>query len=564
MGFFAMNWSDASKTFENIKKLIEFGFNESLSTYLPEADSQVYEHLDNELEHVDFTRLEQHRAALKHHESRQLSLGALKPFRFQRQMLRQSLKLDVTSRGRRLLETGAVAEAILAGGAATRFFKGKNIMPKALYPITPVAGKSFLDLFLQEAAMVTAVYGTAPPVLIMVSRVTRDRLTKHIREHHLFGLPRDCVFVFPQAHHPRLDNNGNLIIKPDGGLVWYGDGHGGIYGALLRTGLRARLMSAGVRTVVLHNVDNPLSRPFDTKRLGIHDARGRVFTLTVYQRTRPEQKVGILAKVLETGAIEVIEYSEAAPEVMEAVDDKGLVFDCGHVNTNCFDLSVVRDDVPPALYRNKPLVVGDRETRSSTFEILNQHLTRLLPGHKVGIFAGPQEEYFLPTKNMTGPDSVETTQRFLSDRGMEALRHGGATIHGRGQTADISPVMDADGIRRMFKRLEIFDRARVYLSPVEGKGFHGKVVVKKEGTLIVDSMEPFGTFQAGPNRKATQVPPPPMVDVSGSVEVGKGATLILRLNAGAVLKIDKNLKIPDGKSVEITVSQGETRNSWRS
>jgi hypothetical protein len=288
-----------------------------------------------------------------------------------------------------------------------------------------------------------------------------------------------------------------------------------------------------------------------------------LFTLTVYQRLRPEQKVGILARLRDSGKVEVIEYSEAGPGVMEATDEEGLVFDCGHVNTNCFDLSAIGEPVPPTIYTNKPLMVGESSIKSSTFEVLNQHITRMLPGTSVGVFAGDQDKYFLPTKNMEGPDSVQTTREFLSETGVSMLKNAGAIIHGRGQTVDISPLMEEHEISRLFKHLELFDHTKIYLSPVQGPGFSNKVITRKQGTLILDVLEPFGSFTAGPNRKVTQNLPAPILDVAGQVEIGKGATLILRMRAGSVFKTAKTLKVSDGKTLKIELGQGETRNSWR-
>ncbi len=559
-----MNWNDAVSRFPRIRALCDRGYGDSLSVYLPDADARIFERLDEQLSRVDLDRLDQHRRALEHPESRHFALSDLRPIRFKHRTRIQALSKGLTGRGERMLRTGSVGEVILAGGAATRFFKGQNSMPKALYPITPVAEKTFLDIFLQEAVAVAHKYGVAPPVLIMVSEVTKAKVQQALQEHHRFGLPPECIFVFTQAHHPRLDARGRLIIRPDGGLVWYGDGHGGVYKALIANGLRTRLMAAGVHTLVLHNVDNPLARPFDPIRLGFHARGRRLFTMSVYQRTSSTQKVGILAKVLNTGRIEVIEYSEAAPEVMTAMDKAGLLFDCGHINTNYFELSAISDKVPPALYTNKPLIVNGMEVASSTFEVLNQHLTRMLDGLRVGVFAVPEERFFLPTKNMHGPDSVDTTRQVLSENALNLMTQAGVVFHGANHRADLSPVMEPGDINALFPAagMEVFDQARVYLSPVKGPGgpgFTGGVVVRDHGTFILDSVEPFGAFSTGPNRSVVTDAPPPVVDAPGGVVVGKAATLVIRMHAGSVLRLPEKLVVPDGKTLKISLERNEKR-----
>lgn len=559
-----MKWAEAAGQFPWIQTMCERGYGDSGPVYLPRADKSTFQRLNNELAQVDFDRLDNHRMALKNSLQRRLSMDMLKPFRFKRLMQIQTLNTGLAARGKKMLETGMVAEAILAGGAATRFFKGQNTMPKALFPISPVAGKTFLDIFLQEAAQVADKYGIAPPVVIMVSRVTEQQIRHALEEHQKFGLPDECIFILPQAHHPRLDARARIVIQPDGSLVWYGDGHGGVFSALINTGLRVRLMATGVRTLVLHNVDNTLAKPFDVTRLGYHGHGMRLFTMTVYQRKSPEQMVGVLAKLTGSGAVEVIEYSEADPNMMAAKDKDGLLFDCGHVNTNCFNLSAITDKVPPALYTDKPIVVGDKEVRSSTFEVLNQHLTKLLKGLRVGAFAMPEFRCFLPTKTLHGNDSVETTRDFMSTHALDLLRQAGVIFHGRKQTGDLSPILDKAGIKAMFpdKGLELFDHANIYLSPVSGPKippFARGVIVRKKGTFILDSLQPFGEFTSGPNRKTSLSLPSPMIYAGSTIEVKKGATLIIRLYAGSVLKIPGKLVVPEGKTMKIELKQGETR-----
>jgi len=558
-----MNWDEATKRYPWIRTLCERGYEDS-ETYLPRADAQIFEKLNEQLAQVDFDRLDRHRTALKNPELRRLSPDALKPFRFARQIRLQTINPGLAGRGEKMLSAGAVAEVILAGGAATRFFKGQDAMPKALYPISPVAGKTFLDIFLQEAVGVAHKHKIAPPVLIMLSRVTQKQMLNAMESHHRFGLPADCIFTFAQAHHPRLDSDARVIIRPDGSLVWYGDGHGGIFTALIKSGLRLRLMASGVHTLVLHNVDNPLAKPFDATRLGFHSRGHRLMTMTVYQRKKPEQKVGVVSKLAETGAVDVVEYSEADPNLMTASDNKGLLFDCGHVNTNCFELSAITDRVRPALYTDKPLVIGDKKIASSTFEVLNQHLARLLNGLRVGVFASPETECFLPTKNMEGPDSVETTRDFLSNRAFGLLRDAGAVIHGRTHTCDTSPLLDTEGVKTMFPtgKLEIFDHASVYLSPVngtEGATFPHGLVVGKNATFMLDSLQPFGEFSIGPNRRVKQTLPPPVLKAGGQINVKKGGTLIISLSAGSVLKIPKKLVVAEGKTLKIELKRGEKR-----
>ncbi len=543
--------------FRDYKDIIE----PSLEFYLQDGDEQAYKRLADELAKVDWERLAQHRERLLNYEQTRIPMEILKPIRFERQ--KELTKFDLVRLGKALLNEGRVAELILAGGSATRFFKGKMDLPKALYPITPVAQKTFLDIFLQQASVNIMKSGAISPVLIMVSRLTREKILNFIDKSINYGINRKCIYVFEQAHHPRLDMQGRLIITPEGRLVWYGDGHGGVFKALIDSGLRAKLMASGVKCFVLHNVDNPLSRAFDAARIGFHSKGNYQFTITVYKREDENEKVGVIAKRLDTKTIEVVEYSEAPQGLMEARDRHGLLFDSGHVNTNCIDFGVIDRPVKAALYINKKVVVGDKEIDSSTYEVLNQHLTKHLSASRVGIFPVPREEYFLPTKNLHGEYSVDTTRDILSKRAIEAIKAAGGVFLGEGHVGDLFMGYGFAWLGELFEpgSVVVESGGRIYLSPVRGIDgqypIRGKIVIKENATFILDNLAPFGSYEVGVNRMAKFNGDVPKLLIKQDITISESAMLKIVLHPGSVLIIENPIDMKPGMIREIVVKEND-------
>lgn len=469
--------------------------------------------------------------------------------------------------GRASLAAGEWASIVFAGGAATRFYSDArddprvaaviarhgSAPPKGLFPLTPVMGFPFLDLFAAEALAAGVAAGRMPVMVMMTSSLTDAAVRAWAADADLWGFPRNLLVVLGQTEQPRLDADGDLVVGPDGHMVVTGDGHGGVYKALLTPGsggarggasLADRLRAWGVRRVVLHNVDNAASHPFDAARIGFHVRGGYGFTLTVVSRARLSEKVGLVARNPRTGGIEVIEYSVCPREVAEAADPDGRpVLRLAHINTNLVDLDAIRPDIPPTLYTGKKVEVGGRTVESSSFEMLNQHLSGLLPPGRVGVLLADRAEYFLPTKTVTGEDSLEDTAAALNRAATERLRSAGAVVEASARV-EIDPCVAA-GLGGAGPGWRVGEGAAVYLGVRHGEAgappFAAGLEVGAGAAFLCAASRPYGEVRPSADRRVSESPA-----LAGRVRIGRGAVVEPGAHVTIRVEGDGAAVVPDG------------------
>jgi len=146
-----------------------------------------------------------------------------------------------------------VAVAVLNGGMATRFGGAVKGLVEA------VDGVSFLEWKLRDAER------AGVPVVLMNSFATDEETREHLGD-------RDDLIVFVQSVLLRLDPDGNVFPGPSP----YSPGHGdfAVFAPV------EQLRAAGIRTLMLSNVDNLGARP-DPRVLAAHRAAGNALTVEV-------------------------------------------------------------------------------------------------------------------------------------------------------------------------------------------------------------------------------------------------------------------------------------------
>ncbi len=144
--------------------------------------------------------------------------------------------------GTEALLRGELAVVILAGGMATRF----GSVVKALAPLHTSGGERFIDVKLADAAR----WHGRVPVALMTSFATHDLI-----EGTLTDPPVPLAYA-PQFVSLRLTPEGEWFRTADGELSAYATGHGDLPEALRVSGVLGAWRAAGVRTVLVSNVDN--------------------------------------------------------------------------------------------------------------------------------------------------------------------------------------------------------------------------------------------------------------------------------------------------------------------
>ena len=148
--------------------------------------------------------------------------------------------------GREALAKGECALVVLAGGMATRM----GGVVKALVEVA--SGQSFLDLRLREVEVIEQRYGARPPLWLMTSQSTDEKIRQ------VLGARRtgDQVATFVQELSLRLTPTGELFLDSQGRPSEHAPGHGDLPDALVRSGLLQRFVERGGKTIMMSNIDN--------------------------------------------------------------------------------------------------------------------------------------------------------------------------------------------------------------------------------------------------------------------------------------------------------------------
>lgn len=558
-------------------RLVAVGLAGTYTKYLAGAGPDAVATFFKEWSRVDLDWVSRHRAALLADAALVVprDLTPVEP-----SVIPDAERATFERAGRESLAAGEWAALVLAGGASTRFYaeahahpRARELVsrlgfqpPKGLFPVGPVSGRSFLEQFAAETLAAGVESGRMPFFLILVSDVTAEPTRDWLASSDLWGFPKEFAILLRQRVHPRLDQDGDLVVHPDGRLSWTGDGHGGAFRALLEPGGDGRfwaevLRDQGVRDLVLHNVDNAAARALDPARIGFHVATRAAMTLSVVPRVRLDEKVGIVAFNPATGRIEVVEYSVCPRALSEAEGPDGLpLFRLAHICTNLVSLDAVRADLPPTLYRGKTVRVGHRVVQASTFETLNQHLSSLLDARDVRVLLLDRDAYFLPTKTLTGPDSHEATVAALAAGGRQRLREAGAVV---ADTAviEVAPCLTDLAGAGVGRGWRVGPQAQVFLGVRHGvRGappFSEGLEVGDGSRLRLEADRPYGRLRVdGRTRGVTEDP-----STAGSVRVGRGVRVAPGSDLDVVLQGDAALGIEDeallAGRIEARVPPGE-------
>jgi UTP--glucose-1-phosphate uridylyltransferase len=166
------------------------------------------------------------------------------------------------------LESGRIAQVVLAGGMATRFGGVVKGVVEAL------DGRSFFAWKLGETARLADALGAEIPVALMTSFATADETRAHIDS---LDLPE--LLWFSQFVSLRLTESGDLFLD-DGRPSLYAPGHGDLLEAIRRSGTLDALRARGVEHVAVSNVDN-LGARLDPVVIGAHLLAERPMTAEV-------------------------------------------------------------------------------------------------------------------------------------------------------------------------------------------------------------------------------------------------------------------------------------------
>jgi UDP-N-acetylglucosamine/UDP-N-acetylgalactosamine diphosphorylase len=207
-----------------------------------------------------------------------------------------TIHASLSSLGRPLVLAGKVCCLVLAGGQGTRLgYPGV----KGSFPLSPRA-TLFDHIFRRGRALSASITW-----LVMTSPMNHAETVAYFRSKSNYGLPESQVRFFPQGTLPCLSPPADpsstdplsykILLSSPSSVALAPDGNGGVYNALLSSGLLASLTSAGAEYLHVFSVDNALARPADPCFVGLLEREGADAGNKVLWKKDAGEKVGVMA-----------------------------------------------------------------------------------------------------------------------------------------------------------------------------------------------------------------------------------------------------------------------------
>ena len=371
----------------------------------------------------------------------------------------QQAAREARAAGEARIAAGQVAVLTVAGGQGSRLgFDG----PKGAFPIGPVSGMTLFELFSRTVAAVRKRYQAPLPWLIMTSEANHAETEAFFAEHDFFGLASDSVRFFTQAMIPSVDFQGRMLLAAPDRVAVNPNGHGGTLLALRESGVLEELRTTGVELIHYFQVDNPLVAIADPVFLGYHELRGAEMSSKAVEKTGPEEKVGVFARVNNRPA--VIEYSDLSDDLAQARNPDGsLTYGAGSIAIHVFSRSFVERITEGGLrlpYHKARKKVPHLDEQGTLITPETPNAIKFetfifdalgLTDHDVTLMVRREDE-FSPVKNASGVDSAESAHRHLVDRAWRWLEEAGVAPPAGGDrpVVEIDPgfALDPDELRQ--------------------------------------------------------------------------------------------------------------------
>ena len=431
--------------------------------YLDELSVEQRQSLLGQLAKVDFEKVNE-LASLIGQEEEEIDFDRVEPAPVEKLMDKDSPgEQRAVQAGEQALRDDRVACVTVAGGQGTRL---KYDAPKGTYPITPVRGKSLFQVHAEKIRGIRRRYGCRLPWFIMTSYENHEDTQEFFAEHDFFGLGAESVHFFPQQMNPILDEHGHLLLEEKDSLLAGPDGHGGIFEALVVSGMCELLSEGGWDLLSYFQVDNPLVNVADPRFLGHHVQHEAEFSCKVIPKRDPYEGLGIA--VLRDNHPAVIEYIDVPPDVAEERDESGqLRYLYGsiaiHIMNTDFVQRMAREGVQlPWHVAEKnyksicPHGTDDRPQERTCYKF-EQFIFESLPEASGCAFVETDRgKEFAPVKNAEGEDSPATARARMQRLWAEWLAMAGHDLRTHDGDPDrkieISPLF-ADGPQELEQNL---------------------------------------------------------------------------------------------------------------
>ena len=371
--------------------------------------------------------------------------------------------------GVKLISENKVGVVLMAGGQGTRL---GSSAPKGCFDIGLPSHKSLFQLQAERISRLQSLaskhHNKEPsdvtvPWYIMTSGPTRKPTEQFFEEHKYFGLNRNNVIFFEQGTLPCISNDGKILLEAKGKVAVAPDGNGGLYQALINSGVVQDMSKRGVQHIHAYCVDNCLVRVADPTFIGFSAEKDVDIATKVVRKRNAKESVGLILQ--KNGKPDVVEYSEIDAETAEAKDPKDsnlLKFRAANIVNHYYSyrfLESIPDwahKLPHHVAKKKIPCVDDKGAQIKPEKPNGIKLEQFvfdcfpfLPMDKFACMEVKREDEFSPLKNAkgTGEDDPDTSRRDILQQGSRFLSEAGATVTSEEKDAgvEVSPLISYGG-----------------------------------------------------------------------------------------------------------------------
>ncbi|OAQ66919.1 UDP-N-acetylglucosamine pyrophosphorylase [Pochonia chlamydosporia 170] len=364
-----------------------------------------------------------------------------------------------------LIGKNKVAVVLMAGGQGTRL---GSSAPKGCYDIGLPSHKSLFQIQaerirkIQELAAKTAgTESVVVPWYVMTSGPTREPTEKFFEENKYFGLDAANIKIFDQGVLPCISNEGKILLESKGKVAVAPDGNGGIYQALIVSGVLDDMRKRGIEHIHAYCVDNCLVKVADPVFIGFSSSLDVDIATKVVRKRDATESVGLILS--KNGKPDVVEYSEIDKATAEAEDPKHpgvLKFRAANIVNHYYSFRflesipqwahklphhVARKKIPYADTKSgetvKPESPNGIKLEQFVFDVFP-----MLPLDKFACMEVRREDEFSPLKNARGKgqDDPDTSKRDIMAQGQRWAEAAGAIIVAE-SGVEISPLISYGG-----------------------------------------------------------------------------------------------------------------------
>jgi UDP-N-acetylglucosamine/UDP-N-acetylgalactosamine diphosphorylase len=372
--------------------------------------------------------------------------------------------------GLKLIAENKVGVVLMAGGQGTRL---GSSAPKGCYDIGLPSKKSLFQLQAERiwrlqhlASKQHGKEDVVVPWYIMTSGPTRKPTQQFFEENKYFGLNRNNVIFFEQGVLPCITMDGKILLETKGKVAVAPDGNGGLYQALISSGVVEDMEKRGIQHIHAYCVDNCLVRVADPTFIGFSAHKDVDIATKVVRKRNAKESVGLILQ--KNGKPDVVEYSEIDTETAQAKDPKDsslLKFRAANIVNHYYSFRFLRSipewvhKLPHHVAKKKiPSIPLDSKTGEQVkpekpngikLEQFVFDCFPFLPMDKFACMEVKREDEFSPLKNApgTGEDDPGTSRRDIMEQGRRFLVEAGATVTSEGEDTgvEVSPRISYGG-----------------------------------------------------------------------------------------------------------------------